>query len=118
MSLLNWKFFNPVNIQFGTGTRNELKQLINLGNYKFICSERGYYFLLKDKILNSLIINKENCIFVNNYPDITFVQNLINQINGEKIDSIVAFGGGSVIDVAKILSISFHYLRKIYQFTI
>lgn len=106
MSLLNWKFFNPVNIQFGIGTRNELKQLINLGNYKFICSERGYNFLLKDKILNSLIINKENCIFVNNYPDITFVQNLINEINGEKLDSIVAFGGGSVIDVAKILSVS------------
>jgi len=106
MSLLNWKFFNPVNIQFGIGTRNELKQLINLRNYKFICSERGYNFLLKDKILNSLIINKENCIFVNNYPDITFVQNLINEINGEKLDSIVAFGGGSVIDVAKILSVS------------
>ena len=112
MSSLNWKFYNPVNIHFGVRARNELKNLIKSENYKFICSERGYNFLLKDKILSSLILNKEKCIFVNNYPDITFVQNLVNEVNGEKIDSIIAFGGGSVIDVAKLLSISLTLFKK------
>ena len=107
----NWKFYNPVNIHFGVGARNQLKHLINLGNYKFICSVRGYNFLLNDKILSSLI-SKENCIYVNNYPDITFVQNLVNALSGERIDSIIAFGGGSVMDVAKLLSISSSLVEK------
>ena len=105
----NWKFYNPVNIHFGVGARNQLKHLINLGNYKFICSVRGYNFLLNDKILSSLI-SKENCIYVNNYPDITFVQNLVNALSGERIDSIIAFGGGSVMMLQNYYFL--HYLRK------
>ena len=72
----------------------------------FILSEggdkRGYVSLFQNLINSKL--NNVSKIFVNEYPSLTNLNALIQGIELDKVSLIVAIGGGSVIDTAKILA--------------
>lgn len=105
-----YNFFNPVQIYFGAGVRSNLQNLLASKKYLVVCSGRGKKQFTKDKILQKLIIDKQILWLdtVKESPTLVDIQKQINLMKNEKFDAIVAFGGGSVIDSAKAISVSMH----------
>ena len=73
--------------------------------------ERGFdkYVIEKFKLEKQSILKVE----VKNYPDSTKLVNLINSLITKNITSIYAIGGGSVLDISKVLSVFLQSESKI-----
>ena len=96
---------NPVEIIIGFQSRLELKGKLESKKYKILSSKRGKKVIIKDKILSEFI-DEENIVdSINNYPDISLIENIYNSLVDEDLEVIVGFGGGSVIDVSKLVSL-------------
>jgi phosphonate metabolism-associated iron-containing alcohol dehydrogenase len=93
--------FNPVDIYIGEDSIDKLPSLTK--NRKFIViTSRGF----NSRSWNRYIPEAESIIdTVNANPSISEISNYINSIKNIKCDTLVAIGGGSVIDVAKSLSV-------------
>ncbi len=103
---------NPVEIILGFESRLELKRKLRSGKYKILSSKRGKEVLIKDRFLGEFI-EKENIIdCINNYPEISLIENLYKKLVNEDIEIIVGFGGGSVIDAAKLIGICLSIKEK------
>ncbi|MEK4711620.1 phosphonoacetaldehyde reductase [Sporosarcina sp. FSL K6-5500] len=102
---MNFKYYNPVKIDFGIGSLERLSQWI--GNRKALLitsngfEERGVVASVKEK--NPMITRVINNIQPN--PTLEQLEVLYKELEFESFDVIVALGGGSVIDIAKALSI-------------
>ena len=100
------QFFNPVEINFGRSCREKLLADLGGKKYTLISSKRGRNFILKDPILSRLI-NSNLHYWVDDVienPDIQYIEQIVKNIpNGS--DLVLAVGGGSVIDVAKTISV-------------
>tara|TARA_Y100000589_G_scaffold331879_1_gene387607 strand:- start:4353 stop:5513 length:1161 start_codon:yes stop_codon:yes gene_type:complete len=104
---MNTKFnlkHNPVEIITGLGSRNKLKEKIESDKYFILASKRGKEVIKRDRILNKIIKSNKIISCINNYPDIELIEDIFNQIKDERVDFIIGFGGGSVLDATKILS--------------
>ncbi len=115
-------FYNPTQIVFG---ENQTK---NIGRYlknkkclllygSGSIKKNGIY----DKVLESLA--KYNVSFVEksgvkSNPVLTFVYEAIELARKEQVDSILAVGGGSVIDSAKAIAAGFYYDGDVWDFFI
>lgn len=115
-------FYNPTKIVFGN---NETE---NIGKYikespclllygKGSIKQNGIY----DKIIDSL--KKNNIRFtemggVKTNPVLSFVHHAIDFVKKEKINAILAVGGGSVIDTAKAISAGAMYDGDVWDFFI
>ena len=112
MKDINKCFFNnliknnfPVEIIYGVEKRRKLEKMLEGKVYRILSSKRGKEFLVKDKFL-SKFLNKDHIIGeINNYPDTSLINSILKSLNNKNIDIIVGFGGGSVIDVAKIIGL-------------
>lgn len=73
--------------------------------------ERGFdkYVIEKLKLEKQSVLKVE----VKNYPDSTKLVNLINSLITKNITSIYAIGGGSVLDISKVLSVFLQSESKI-----
>lgn len=106
---LQWQYFNPVRIDFGCGALSNLPNYISdiNGTVLFITTKgfvrRGIISKVRGLIGNSdcLVCDK-----VTPNPEITFIAKLINEYKNRDIRKIVAIGGGSAIDVAKVLGVT------------
>ena len=111
--MINFDFCSPTKIYFGKNREKELgsilkkqkctKVLLHYG--KSSIKELGLY----DKIVN--ILNKENIPFVElggvePNPKIDLVRQGVELCKKEKVDFILAVGGGSVIDSAKLIGVA------------
>lgn len=102
---MNFKYYNPVKIDFGIGSLERLSRWV--GNRKALLitsngfEERGVVASVKEK--NPMITQVINNIQPN--PTIEQLEFLYKELEFESFDVIVALGGGSVIDMAKALSI-------------
>jgi len=102
---VNFKYYNPVKIDFGIDALNRLPQWV--GNRKALLitsngfEERGVVATVKEK--TSMINRVINNIQPN--PTLGQLEVLYKELEFESFDVIVALGGGSVIDIAKALSI-------------
>jgi alcohol dehydrogenase len=110
-------YHNPVDIFFGRGTRqkliNDLSDKLNL----VVTSQRGRRQMIDDPILKSFALNKKN-IWIDNIqtnPDLNFLQNIIDSLSSCKFDFVIGFGGGSVLDSAKALSVALGQSNKPVQ---
>lgn len=96
---------NPVEIIFGVEKRRELENILEGKVYRILASKRGKEFLVQDKFLGKFV-KKDNIIGeINNYPDISLINKILEGLSNKNVDIIVGFGGGSVIDVAKIIGL-------------
>ncbi len=64
--------------------------------------ERGYKDILES--LTNTKLNKTQDIFVNSYPSLKNLEELISNNSSNMFTNVIAVGGGSVIDTAKILT--------------
>jgi alcohol dehydrogenase len=102
-----YRFYNPVRIYFGRGARRHLIKYVISKKCLVVCSRRGAKRLSNDPILHSICGNEDN-IFLDDVlanPTLNEIQKQTNKLKKKNFDAIVAFGGGSVIDSAKAISV-------------
>ena len=106
--MLDFYYHTPTEVFFGRGKEKEVGTIIKGYGYKKIMMQYGKNSIKKsglyDTVINSL---KENDIEVVEMggvepnPKITFVREAIKVAKKEKVELILAVGGGSVIDSCK-----------------
>ena len=105
-----WKFNNPVSILFGNKTRKCLIDELKSQKLLVVSSKRGKKVFCQDEHLSKLV--ESSCITwhedVEENPTIESLSFSINNFKNFKFDGILAFGGGSSIDAAKILNVCLH----------
>ena len=88
----------------------DIKKFINDKSFKkifILCGKKSFVTSGAEKIFKKVIINKEIEIFYKNseLPILEELVEIINKIKNFKPDLILAIGGGSVIDYAKIANV-------------
>lgn len=107
--------YNPVKLIFGKGVLNTLAAEIQKYGHRcllLIQDNNDAMILIREKIIG--ILDKGNIKYdifseIRPNPLITDIDKGIQLVRNNKYDAIVAVGGGSVIDTAKILRISEKY---------
>ena len=108
----NFEFHSPTRVIFGKETHKDVGRIINEYGYEKIflhygqgsIKENGIY----DEIVKSLADSKiKFCELggVKPNPELSLVKEGINICINEKVDFVLAIGGGSVIDSAKLIAL-------------
>lgn len=109
-------FCSPTKIYFGRDKENNVGEYIKEHGFKKVLLHYGKQSIFKtglyDKIVNSL--KKHNIEFVElggveANPDITLVIEGVKLCREEKVDFVLAVGGGSVIDSGKLIALGVYY---------
>ena len=105
--------FNKTKIIFGNNSRSYLDKLIKKKNVLIVCSKRAKKQIIIDEKLNFI---KNNKVFwiddVVPNPELNYLEKKNKFFKKRNFDYIVAIGGGSVIDSAKVLSLLFSSKKK------
>ncbi|MGM9873722.1 MAG: iron-containing alcohol dehydrogenase, partial [Bacilli bacterium] len=122
--MIDFEFVSPTKIYFGKNKEDEIGQIISLYNFSnilIICGQHSY----KDGLVQKVIKNIESYhinyllhVGVRANPDVNTVKQILSKIKNIKIDLILAIGGGSVIDTAKSVSVSYFYDKDPFDFNI
>lgn len=100
--------FNKTKIIFGNNSRSYLAKLIKKKKILIVCSKRAKNEIIIDDKLNFI---KNNKVFwiddVLPNPALEYLEKKNKFLKKRKFDYIIAIGGGSVIDSAKVLSLLF-----------
>lgn len=111
----NFNFCSPTKIFFGKGRESEIGDILNEYNYKKILIHYGQQSVIKSGLLEKIttILKERNIEYilsggVSPNPQIELVQQVLSQIKSEKIDMVLAIGGGSVIDSAKLICCGYY----------
>ena len=98
-------FFNPVRVYFGAGCRDLLLNEVKQKKCIVVTSARGQQVLKLDPLLKWIFTSPNNYFIcdVTANPTINYLSGVIASLDG-KYDAVIAIGGGSVIDVAKVIS--------------
>lgn len=107
---MSFTFILPTNIRYGCGVSKEINQLLNEFKARkiLLISDPGLVKLgLHKKILDLITNDKVVILFsdIEANPKDTNVQKGAELAQKENVDIIIAFGGGSVIDAAKAISV-------------
>lgn len=114
--MIDFEFISPTKIFFGKGKERQIGEII--ANYKFkkILLHYGKTSIFKTGLYERVIesLKKEEISFVElggvePNPDVELVKKGIEICKKEGIDFILAIGGGSVIDSAKLIANGFYY---------
>lgn len=114
--MINFDFVSPTKIYFGKDKEKNVGSVIKYLGFANILIVYGKGSI-KQNGLYSAVINslEENHITykelsnIRANPDISKVNEGINIIRREKINFILAIGGGSVIDTAKSIAVAYYY---------
>lgn len=104
-----WEQYNPVKVHFGNGCRAALSNFLVNQTCLIVCTVRGRKQIQSDPLLKKIISCAKNLVWMDSVqanPDINHLQNLINQLTKSSINCVVAFGGGSAIDSAKVFALT------------
>ena len=111
-SLIFKKFKLNTKIYFGNNSIKKLNYILNSDKILIVSSKKGKIRLLK----NSNILKKKNIDFIetiDSYPSLKYVNKILKKSFGKEYKIVIAFGGGSVIDIAKIIKVYLEIKKKI-----
>lgn len=104
-----WAFHNPVQIQFGAGSRSKLSVHTRNRSILVVTTKRGRQQMERDTVLADAIAAARAIYWADEVqpnPGLSDTQGTIDSLKGTYIDLVVAFGGGSAMDAAKALAAS------------
>ena len=107
--MADWNFHNPVRLLFGRGVRAGLVEELSGFRGVVVTTARGRQQLENDPILCEVFISGTEWAWVDNVqsnPDIESLDAAISRLQDHSSEVILAFGGGSAIDSAKVLSVA------------
>ncbi len=117
----NFVFYNPTKIIFGRNTIKNIGSEIKNAGYKRIILLAGGGSIKNNGVYNSIVdsMRREGLEWIEVWgirpnPVLSKVKEIINLMRSNKIEAILAAGGGSVIDTAKAAAAGY-YLEDIWD---
>ena len=107
-------YFNPVKLVFGSLVRRKITEECVGKRVLIICSSTAYNRYRKDPELTALF-SFSSVTFEHDFesnPSLTDIIEISNKYRDNSLDLIVGLGGGSAMDVAKIVSVSIPAIKK------
>lgn len=104
----SWNYFNPVNILINRGIFEKLSLHLKAGKWLLITTrgarKRGTIATIQAQLTSAhcLLV----CDEITANPDLNYLDDLALRYRNQTIQGIIALGGGSVIDAAKILAVT------------
>ncbi len=123
--MINFEYYTPTKVYFGKNREKEVGSIIKKLKYQKVLLHYGQSSIkelgLYDRIIASL--NKEGIEFielsgVEPNPKIELVRAGVALCKKEKVDFILAVGGGSVIDSAKLIGVGAKSTEDPWRFSI
>ncbi|MDI3525471.1 MAG: alcohol dehydrogenase [Candidatus Atribacteria bacterium] len=118
----NFVFYNPTKLIFGKGTIPQIGSEISKYGYQKVLLLYGQGSIKRNGVYEQVISSlKENGLQwvelsgVKPNPLLSKVKEGIELSSREKVEAILAVGGGSVIDSAKAIAVGFHYSGDIWD---
>lgn len=106
--MLDFTYYAPTKVYFGKGKHKDVGRIIKEYGYSTIMLQYGMGSIKKsglyDEVMASLIENEINVLEMGGVepnPKISFVREAIKVARDNKVEMILAVGGGSVIDSSK-----------------
>ncbi len=98
--------YNPVEIKFGSGAMEELPALLPDVEHILLVTTPGFTRRGLTERVNHMCANKQITVLddVLPNPDMEYLEEKCSRLKSEGVDIIIALGGGSVLDTAKVLS--------------
>lgn len=115
MSTGIWAHYNPVKIHFGRGCRASVQAFLAGRNCLIVCSPRGRQRLELDALLGQAISCAKSIVWIDAVepnPDIKLLKDITEDLKNNQLDCVVAFGGGSAIDSAKVFSLALSHVAS------
>lgn len=121
--MIDFAYYNPARIVFGEKSERQLKELLEAQGVSSLLlvysgdfiKDLGIYSVIQEAVQELGIDFSENGQVVPN-PDIGLVRRLVDQGKRDKVDFVLAVGGGSSIDTAKAVALGIPYEGDVWDF--
>ncbi len=121
--MLDFTYFAPTKVFFGTDTHKQVGEIIKGYGYKKIMLQYGMGSVKKsglyDEVMASLFDAEIEVVEMGGVepnPKLSFVKRAIDVAREEKVEMILALGGGSVIDSCKYTATGVKYSGDVWDF--
>ena len=103
----HWTHYNPVAIHSGTDALDDIKTLAEKGRWLLVTT-RGFTRRGVTAKMQSLVDNGRLTVFedVTPNPDLDHLDVVTDSLRTSALDGIIAVGGGSALDAAKVLAVT------------
>jgi len=121
--MIDFNFYSPTKIVFGKNQENSIGELAKEFNFKRVLIIIGKGSVKESGLLDKVtkLLDGEDIYYsvlsgVRANPEISLCKEGILKAREEQLDSILAIGGGSVIDTAKNIAVGYYYDGDSFDF--
>ncbi len=123
--MLDFIYNTPTTVYFGKGKHREVGKIISGYGYKKIMFQYGKGSIKKSGLYDEVMASLKECGIevvemggVEPNPKLSFVERAIEVAKAEKVEMILAVGGGSAIDSSKATALGAKYEGSVWDFNI
>lgn len=121
--MIGFEYYNPAKIIFGEDSEQQLTALLKENHISSLLlvysgdfiKDLGIYAVIEKAVKELGIAFSENGNVVPN-PEVDLVRQLVEQGKKDKVDFVLAVGGGSSIDTAKAVALGIPYDGDVWDF--
>lgn len=121
--MIGFEYYNPAKIVFGEDSEQQLTALLRENHISSLLlvysgdfiKDLGIYAVIEKAVKELGIVFSENGNVVPN-PEVDLVRQLVEQGKKDKVDFVLAVGGGSSIDTAKAVALGIPYDGDVWDF--
>ncbi len=121
--MLDFTYYAPTKVFFGRNTHKNIGEIVKSYGFSKIMLQYGKSSIKKSGLFDEVMLSlTENGIEVVEFggvqpnPDLDFVHKAIEKAREEKVEMILAVGGGSVIDSSKSTAAGYFYNGDVWDF--